>query len=188
MVRTQTQRSYDEYKAEYVRLDAETNWQKGDLLIEMGEANLSRLAEEMGVSVKTMYALREVAAKYPENSRRLDIPWSVYQTLLAHKDRLKLIQGWDRGTVAHARHLMRKERDRIDAENRAAEERSRLAAGADKSDIPPDQPAIEWLCAGCGNKYVAYGEDTSLKWTGDTPEWICKTCLKVLAAALEPTE
>ena len=114
-----TGRTYEQYRDEFNRIDGTANWAKGDLLNEMtadaryGDETMTRLSEDTDTPVSTLYALAQVAEKYPENSRRLEIPWSVYRELVSDPQCLELIaawpdgMGWVTGTVKDAKELAR---------------------------------------------------------------------------------
>lgn len=117
---------------ELVAALSRSQWAIGDLALEAepigsqgGRAtgtleHLDRFAEEIGMEHKTLQEWRHVAAKWPTDTRRLEMPWSLHQTLAGLEDRAEVIGSRDDWTIAAARDFVA-ERRRTAADDRGAE-------------------------------------------------------------------
>jgi hypothetical protein len=104
-------RSYDDYVTEWRDVDNRAQWAKGDLIAALvketfyGEGTMTKFAESVEEAESTLYTYKQVAEAYPRNSRRREIPWSVYKEFVKEDDRLELVKDWT-GTVRQARELL----------------------------------------------------------------------------------
>lgn len=144
-------RTYEEYRDEYNRIDGTANWAKGDLLNDMlarhaeyGNSYMERLSEDADTPVSTLYAYAQVARTYPENSRRLEIPWSVYHVLVNDPEATELIaawpdsKGWVDGTVRDAKELARFRKIAALTEKAAPSDAPQDGAGEEEQDTGED--------------------------------------------------
>lgn len=85
-----------------VRTKSASNFDLGDMLNEMLEGRprgggeisriLSLFAKQIRLKESTLVMYRYVARAWPAHERRVDIPWSVHQTLAAAPDRFQLLR------------------------------------------------------------------------------------------------
>jgi hypothetical protein len=90
-------------------------WRLGDLALEVeqiggrgglptgAEARLRQFAGEIGVAFKTLNEYRYVASRWPVDSRRLELAWSVHHVFAPLADRDEVVQSRKRWTTHAAR-------------------------------------------------------------------------------------
>jgi len=103
--------TFAQYVAAWREVDTGVTWLRAQMAMEVqdraeyGDQTLQRFADEVGRSYKTLLNWATVAGAYPQNSRRREVPFSVYAALASQDDRLDLIKDWS-GTVAEAEQLV----------------------------------------------------------------------------------
>lgn len=121
----------DDYARLWREVDSRANWVKGEIAARVvtryGENTLAEFAEKTGESVTSLRAYRTVRQKWDENSRRLEISWSVHQALASQEDRADLIASQETWTVDQARALVSERRAQAAESERRHKQEARQA-------------------------------------------------------------
>jgi hypothetical protein len=171
----------DDYVRAWRELDNRAAWIKGDLANEVttrwSDGGLQNLAAKLGESTNTLREYRRVAAAWPQDARRLAVPWSVHQVLAAQEDRAALLKSRPKMTVDKARQLVHGRNRPSPEQMRATADTNRELAARRREQAAAEPVAVATEPVAVATEPVAA-----------CPHHVCPVCGHEHPGALEKTQ
>jgi hypothetical protein len=168
----------DDFARAWRTLDSRAAWIKGDMARYVADrwgtaGGVGVLAEKLGENVNTLRSYRRVAEAWPEDARRLEVPWSVHQVLASQEDRAELLKKRPKMTVEKARALVQSRNCQPSLEEaRATAIAAAKVAGVEPVTAEPDPVAVAGRLAAAEPVAVAAEPEP----VATCPHHVCPVC------------